>query len=117
VSSDARNRPPPLVEILSFEGCPNRDAAVALVERVSSELRVEPELRLVDVPDNDTARRLRFLGSPTIRIGGRDVDPEAGRRDDYSLACRVFRTASGIARQPDEDWVRAALLRELEATA
>jgi len=33
--------------------------------------------------DEDAAQRLRFLGSPTIRAGGRDVDPHAHERDRY----------------------------------
>jgi hypothetical protein len=107
---DDRERP--LVEILYFDGCPNHEAARAMVERVSSDLGLEPELRLVNVPDEEAARRLRFLGSPTIRVGGRDVDPQAGERDEYVLSCRVYRTAGGFAGQPDERWVRDALERE-----
>ncbi len=107
----------PLVEIFSFDGCPNHDSAVALVERVSDELGLEPEIRLVNVTDGEAAKRLRFLGSPTIRVGGRDVDPHTQDRDDYALSCRVFRTDAGIVGQPDERWVRAALLREAGALA
>ena len=107
-----RDHERPLVEILYFDGCPNHEGARALVERVSSELDVEPELRLVNVPDEDAARRLRFLGSPTIRVAGHDVDPEAAERNDYVLSCRVYRTESGFAGQPDERWVRDALRPE-----
>ena len=102
----------PLVEILSFAGCPNHLGAIELVERVSGEVGLEPEIRVLDVPDQDAAERLRFLGSPTIRVGGRDVDPRAEERSDYALSCRVFRTETGIAGQPDARWVRDALLRE-----
>jgi hypothetical protein len=104
----------PLVEILYFDGCPNHEPAVALVERVSRELGIEPELelRLVNVPDQEAAQVQRFLGSPTIRVGGVDVDPRTEERDDYALSCRVFRTGAGIVGQPDERWVREALLRE-----
>jgi len=109
--SEAQGRQP-LVEILSFAGCPNHHGAIALVERVSAELGFDPAICLVDVPDHEAAQRLRFLGSPTIRIGGRDVDPHTDERTDYALSCRVFRTEAGIAGQPDERWVREALLRE-----
>ena len=102
----------PLVEILSFAGCPNHLGAIELVERVSGEVGLDPEIRVLDVPDQDAAERLRFLGSPTIRVGGRDVDPRAEERSDYALSCRVFRTEAGIAGEPDERWVRDALLRE-----
>lgn len=102
----------PLVEILSFAGCPNHQGAIALVERVSAELGLDPEIRVLDVPDQEAAQRLRFLGSPTIRVGGRDVDPHTEERSDYALSCRVFQTQAGITGQPDERWVCEALLRE-----
>jgi hypothetical protein len=102
----------PLVEILYFDGCPNHEGARELVERTSRELGLEPQLRLVNVPDEESARRLRFLGSPTIRVAGIDVDPHAEERDEYVLSCRLYRTESGFAGQPDERWVRAALLRQ-----
>jgi hypothetical protein len=102
----------PLVEILYFDGCPNHEAARELVRRVSAELGLEPELRLVNIPDEEVARRLRFLGSPTIRVNGRDVDPQTWGRDDYRLSCRVYRTDRGLTGQPEERWIREALLRE-----
>ena len=102
----------PLVEILYFDGCPNHEGARGLVERVSREIGIDPELRLVSVPDEEAARRLRFLGSPTIRVAGEDVDPQAREGADYVLSCRVYRTEHGFAGQPDERWVRDALVRE-----
>ena len=106
----------PLVEIFYFDGCPNHHPAIALVERVSRELGIDPELRLVNVPDQEAAQRLRFLGSPTIRIGGVDVDPQTQERDDYALSCRLFQTEHGVSGQPDERWVRQALLRQAGLT-
>jgi hypothetical protein len=100
------------VEVLYFDGCPNHGPAIALVERVCSELGLEADVRLVNVPDRQAAQRLRFLGSPTLRIGGVDVDPVTETRDDYALSCRVFRTTAGFSSQPDELWIREALLRE-----
>lgn len=108
-SAEVTGRARPLVEILYFDGCPNHEAARELVDRVSRELGLQPELRLVNVPDEQEARRLRFLGSPTVRVAGRDVDPQAAERDDYVLSCRVYRTDTGFAGQPDERWVRDAL--------
>jgi hypothetical protein len=102
----------PLVEILYFDGCPNHAPVVSLVERLSRELDLNRQLLLVNVPDDETARRLRFLGSATIRVGGRDVDPDAAERRDYGLSCRIFRTAAGMVGQPDELWIREALLRD-----
>ena len=98
-----------VVEILSFEGCPNRAATRATVERIVEELGVDADVRWIDVADEDEARRRRFLGSPTVRVNGRDVEPGADERTDYALSCRVYRTESGFAGQPDEEWLRTAL--------
>ena len=101
----------PFVEVLYFDGCPNHEPALALVERIGRELGIEPQIQLVNVPDQEAAQRLRFLGSPTVRIGGRDVDPHAEERRDYGFSCRVFRTEAGVVGQPDARWVRDALIR------
>ncbi len=102
----------PLVEILYFDGCPNYERALRTAERIAAELGLDPEIRLVDVPDLETAEKLRFPGSPTVRVGGRDVEPGSEERGGHTLACRVYRTPGGLAGEPSEVWVRAALLRE-----
>jgi hypothetical protein len=99
----------PLVEILYFEGCSNHEPALALVERVDRELGTDADVRRVNVPDQEAAERLRFLGSPTVRVDGIDIDPHAEQRADYALSCRVFTTEHGRAGQPDERWIRDAL--------
>jgi hypothetical protein len=101
----------PLVEILYFDGCPNHEPALALVERVDRELGTNADVRLVNVPDHATAELVRFLGSPTIRVDGVDVDPHAEQRPEYALSCRVFTTERGAAGQPDERWIRDALAK------
>jgi hypothetical protein len=98
----------PRVEILHFEGCPNHEAARALVERVAAELELEPDVCLVEVPDAEAAR-IGFLGSPTVRVDGRDVEPGAEERGEFVLACRVYRTEGGYSGQPDAAWIREAL--------
>ena len=99
----------PVVEIFFFDGCPNHEGARELVERVAAGLGIEPDLRLVNVETPADAQRLRFLGSPTIRVNGHDVEPGADDRHDFAQSCRVYRTRSGFKGQPDESWVRDAL--------
>lgn len=98
------------VEILYFEGCPNHEPARELVERIARELRLRPSIELVEVPDEGAAARLRFLGSPTVRVAGHDVEPGADTRTDFALCCRIYRIERGSAGRPDERWIREALL-------
>ena len=99
----------PRVEILYFESCPNHEPALMLVERLARQLRIEPEIRLVEITDPDAAVELRFLGSPTVRVDGVDVEPGAEERHDFALSCRIYCSEGGVAEQPDARWVRDAL--------
>ncbi|MEP7225011.1 MAG: DUF2703 domain-containing protein [Actinomycetota bacterium] len=101
----------PLIEILTFDGCPNREPAIELVSRVARERGVDADVQVIDVPDAEAARRTRFLGSPTIRVDGHDIEPGADVRTDYVLSCRIFRTGSGMSGQPEERWLLDALAR------
>lgn len=100
---------PPRVEILYFDGCPNHERARELVKQAAAELELQPEIELIEVADADTATRLRFLGSPSVRVDGRDVEPGADERSDFLLSCRVYRSERGLAGQPEADWIRDAL--------
>ena len=99
----------PLVEVLTFEGCPHAGPALELVKRVLADSGLGATVRRVDVPDADAAAAQRFLGSPTIRVNGRDIEPGVTDRDQYMLSCRIYRTDSGITGEPDEQWLREAL--------
>jgi hypothetical protein len=101
----------PLVEILHVADCPNYPGALALVERVVAELGVQAELRTYLVADQAAAVAARFPGSPTVRVDGRDVEPGAEPPAEFTLACRLYRLEHRFAGQPDERWVRDALLR------
>ena len=99
----------PLVEILYFEGCPNQEPARALVERLARELRIEPDIEFVEVADPEAVVKLRFLGSPSVRVDGVDVEPGVEARRDFALSCRIYRSEDGVAEQPGESWVSEAL--------
>ena len=99
----------PLVEVLYIPDCPHHPAAVALVERVLAALRIDAELRTHLIDDQAAAERVRFPGSPTIRVDGRDVEPGAKPPADHTLACRLYRHEHGVAGQPAEQWIRDAL--------
>ena len=63
------------------------------------------------VEDADAAEAERFLGSPTIRVDGEDVEPSASERTDYGLECRLYETPDGLRGVPADEWVLRALER------
>jgi hypothetical protein len=64
-----------VIELLYVQRCPCVPAALSLVQRICAELAVDTEVRTILIPDQAAAERARFLGSPTVRVAGRDVDP------------------------------------------
>ena len=100
---------PAAVDILYLEGCPSYEGTLRAVERVAERLGVEPDVRLVRVAGEADAERMRFLGSPTVRVDGRDVEPGADERAEYVFACRVYRDGGRLTGEPPERWIRDAL--------
>ena len=94
------------IPLQCFDGCPNWKAVDGRLAEILAD-RTDATLthQLVDTPDD--ARRLRFHGSPTVLIDGRDpfAEPDA----PVGLACRVFRTPDGPAGAPTVEQLRAAI--------
>jgi hypothetical protein len=99
------------VELLYFDGCPTYKAAEkTLKEVLAAEEDIEANVKLVAVNTDEVARRLRFPGSPTIRVDGRDLFPRP-ERDDWRLGCRVYATPEGLKGSPTTEMLREALKR------
>jgi len=64
------------VEVLYVAECPSHPAAVKLVKDVLAAEGITTEVYEVLVRDEQMAGKLKFLGSSTIRIDGRDVAGE-----------------------------------------
>ena len=77
------------IEVLYFDDCPNWRLTKRELESVLEELEVTAAIDLVEVTSNDDAERLRFVGSPSVRIDGKDVDP-ATPTDGFNLECRLY---------------------------
>jgi hypothetical protein len=100
-----------VVEILHFAGCPNANGARRAVDAgiAQAALPSPVEVRIVEVVDEEDAHRLRFLGSPTVRVDGRDVDASSIGRDDFGLQCRVYSSGTRITGCPPPQWIASAL--------
>lgn len=102
------------VELLYFDGCPNYEALLPRLRELLERADVDSELELHRVDSAEEARRLRFLGSPTVRVDGCDVEVGAPDRDDFGLQCRLYRTAAGLVGSPPNEWIAAAIAVALD---
>ena len=97
------------IELLHWEGCPSTPEARELLERVLAEHELDVPVELREVTTQAEAEALRFPGSPTIRVDGRDVDP-AGAEGRPSLSCRIYKLPDGrVSPVPAREQLEEAL--------
>jgi hypothetical protein len=104
----------PRVELLWWEGCPSTDEALAILREEMATLGLDSDaIDVREVSTDAQARREGFIGSPTIRVDGRDVQPLPD--EPIGLACRVYRTGDGrVSPLPDRFEVRQTLTDAME---
>ena len=97
------------IGVLYFSGCPNHAPAVERVKGVLREEGLSSEIAEIEVPDTETALRLKFLGSPSIRVNGLDVEPEARSRTEFGMMCRTYSDGRRQGGLPSRELIRSAL--------
>ncbi len=98
-----------VVELLYIDDCPNAEALLPLLRRLMDDAGVKESVTQQRITSGREAVAKRFLGSPTVRVDGVDVDPDAPGRADYGMQCRVYRTPSGLRGTPAKSHIRQAL--------
>lgn len=97
------------VEVLYVSECPSHPAAVKLVRDVLVAQGVATQIHEVLVRDEGMAKELKFPGSPTIRINGKDVAGEVQTDKNFALSCRLYPGSKQIGLPPAEVVHRAVL--------
>jgi mercuric ion transport protein len=97
------------VEVLYIAECPHHKPAV---EQAREALRAAgmPEIvEEVEVHTKADAEACRFLGSPTVRVNGLDVEPEARGVQHFGFGCRSYLENGVRSGSPSRDLIERAL--------
>ncbi len=98
------------IELFYFDGCPSYKQALTNVKEA---LRAEGlEVEIVPVISAADTQSKRFLGSPTIRIDGVDLEGSDADTREYAFGCRVYLDGKKSVGWPSVEQVRNALRRE-----
>lgn len=90
-----------------FESCPNHEKLHKnLIEAVKG-LEDKIELEEILIEDDETAKKVKFRGSPTLLINGEDLE-NLPAPENPVLACRFY--PEGI---PSPEIIREKILQEL----
>lgn len=95
------------IEFQYFEECPNHKMMFNNLLEAIKGLEDKVEIQKVVVEDEDTAKRVKFRGSPTLLINNNDIEnlPEP---EFPVLACRFY--SKGI---PSKEVIRERVLQEI----
>lgn len=97
------------VSFLYYEDCPSHDLALERLREVMAEEGIPgSEVEVIKVETEEQARELGFIGSPTIRVDGQDIDSPSDSH--YALTCRSYRLEDGrISPLPSKYMIQRAL--------
>ena len=80
-----------------------------MLEEVLTSRGIDTPIVMHHVRTDEEAEELRFPGSPTIRVDGRDVDP-AGADGRPALTCRIYHLPDGrVSPVPTREQLEAAV--------
>jgi hypothetical protein len=97
------------IELLYFPDCLTYQETEKLTDGVVRALGVPAVLETLEVKTAEDAARLRFLGSPTIRVNGLDIEPAARSSTDFGLKCRVYRDGNRFVGVPPRELLERAI--------
>ncbi len=97
------------VEVLYFEGCPNHARTVETLREALRSEGLPDEIRETEIRTQGEAEALAFLGSPTVRINGMDIEPSARSATGFGLGCRTYLEGAVRSGQPSLELMRTAL--------
>ena len=100
------------IQFLWWRECPSWERALALLrEEMAAHDIGDERLEVIEVEDEADAERLGFPGSPTILVGGDDIQPPAPQQA-MGLTCRVYRRRDGrVSPLPDREDLSAAFAK------
>lgn len=98
------------IDILYDEGCTHYPKAITYVKEVLAEEGIDATVNEINVSSEEEAQRHGFVGSPTIRINGEDVESEAEQQRGHTRgSCRIYHYQGQLYVTPRKESIRSAL--------
>ncbi len=98
-----------MAELYYFDECPSYHRAL---DNLKEALRLEhlsEQVAMIRVESPEDAQAKRFLGSPTIRLNGIDIEGADAEKQGYAFACRIYLDNGAQAGSPSVGRIRQSL--------
>lgn len=97
------------IELLYIADCPHYQPAVKRVHEMLRAIGRSGVVEEIEIRSNADAEAWRFIGSPTVRVNGLDIEPEARAIRHFGVGCRSYAEAGHRSGLPSKDLIRRAL--------
>lgn len=104
----AQSTQPIVIQYYYFEGCPAWRVSWRNLKQAVLEMGIQADLKVVKLEAEEQVTTERFLGSPTIRINGNEIEgDESGK--EYTMACRAFTEDGKLTETPSAAFFKEKL--------
>ena len=97
------------IELLTMKGCPHVALALKRVRKAAALEGRSAKVHITEIGSREEALALKFLGSPSVRINRRDIEPGADSRTGYGLMCRMYGDRADSGTAPTIEMIRKAM--------
>ena len=102
------------VELLYIRDCPNHLPTLETLKEALRESAITLDISEIEISNPAQAAKLLFLGSPTVRVDGKDVEPGVFEPKHFGVSCRSYLVNGRRQGTPDPEWIRKAIRGEHE---
>lgn len=100
------------IELLHTKGCQGYHKALDELEDAMADMGLEPRCDIRLVRTQEEAQQLKFFGSPTLRINGKDIDPKAETMTRFGVnTCRPYFWKGKAYDYPPKEMILEGLAR------
>lgn len=93
------------IEVLGFSDCPNYAPALKRTRAALQNLGIQAVIEEYKINTDVAATEIHFLGSPTIRINGLDVEVAARYARHFGIGCRTYIVNGERDGLPPQQWI------------
>ncbi|MES0278303.1 MAG: DUF2703 domain-containing protein [Dehalococcoidales bacterium] len=97
------------IELYYFDECPSYKTALKYIDEALKEKGLNIPVEMVRITSEEDAVRHRFLGSPSVRIDGVDIEPGTEKIKAFSLTCRLYLEDDNVLEWPGRKLIRQAI--------
>ena len=97
------------IEFLYFDRCPNHEKALTTLKEVFSDAGMKDEIQIIRIQRQEDVVKYCFIGSPSIRIDGKDLEVAEDESTEYSMRCRRYKNGDTMNGFPSKELIRKNL--------